>query len=206
MPGTTRCYRHGSRGGRPAGYPEHANSKAARIEGRRRWVERMNAARARGEIERFRNGRRRADLPKLSKDRRIRKAHRIIEARMEEREKKAAAVPAVAERSFEELDKATQLSEATTESLVKVYRFLCKDTDLTEDPKMFALQQQVALSTISAQIRLDAAVLMARSGPVLNEDERQRLDQAHRRWAMLEAEEAEKMEAQDDGDDLAAAQ
>ena len=33
-----RCYLHGSRGGRPPGYPEHANSKASRARTESRWA------------------------------------------------------------------------------------------------------------------------------------------------------------------------
>jgi len=194
LPQNARCLQHGGVAGRPPGYPEHPRSKAARLEGRRRWVDRMNAAKARGEIERFPNGRRAKGLPKLSSNRKIRRAQRILEAAMATRAKKAAAVPAVAQREWASLDKAEQLAEATSESLTRVYDFLLQQIDPVEDPKMFALQISTALATISNQIRLDSAALLSRSGGALSQDERDRLDWAHRRWQLLAAEEAEKLE------------
>ena len=195
--GALRCRLHGGRAGRPPGTPQHPNTRAAAVEGRRRYLEHMREAKAAGLIEKIPGGRRARGLPKLSKDKKIRKGQRILENLEKEmtarKAEKAAAVPAVVERPFEELEKAEQLSEATGKSLSRVYRFLLQEIDPAADPKMFALQINTALATISAQIRLDSAVLMARSGPVLNEDERERLDQAHRLWAMLAAEEAEKM-------------
>jgi hypothetical protein len=157
----------------------------------------MREAKAAGLIDKIPGGRRAKGLPPLSKDRKIRRAQKILEAAMAARKAEKAVVP-VAERRWQELDKAGQLSEATSESLSRVYAFLLMDFDPAKDPKMFALQQSVALSTISAQIRLDSAALLARSGVVLNEDERDRLDRAHRRWAELEAEEAARMKDDDD--------
>jgi len=78
--GNLRCRWHGARGGRPNGIPEHPHSRAARLEGRRRWVDRMREAKARGEITRFPNGARARHLPPLSKDPIIRRAQRIVEA------------------------------------------------------------------------------------------------------------------------------
>jgi hypothetical protein len=58
VPGSMRCHLHGTAGGRPRGTPVHANSRAARLEGRRRWLERMGLAKAQGLIEKIPGGRR----------------------------------------------------------------------------------------------------------------------------------------------------
>jgi hypothetical protein len=151
------------------------------VEGRRRWIERMRAAKARGELARLPGGRRSRGLPKLSRDKKIRRAQRILEKKMAARKK--AAVSAVAKRQWQELDKAGKLSEATDRSLDRVYDFLRMDVDPVEDPKLFALQQQVALSTISNQIRLDAAVLQAHTAlsAIPEETLERRLEQAFAR-------------------------
>src|SRR5215471_10738736 len=54
--GGVRCRMHA---GRRPGFREHPNSKAARLEGRRKWVERMRLAKAQGLIEKFPCGRKR---------------------------------------------------------------------------------------------------------------------------------------------------
>jgi hypothetical protein len=76
MPDSIRCRLHG---GRPPGTPQHPNTRAAAIEGRRRWLERMRRAKAAGLIEKIPGGRRKRGLPKLSKDRIIARAQRVLE-------------------------------------------------------------------------------------------------------------------------------
>jgi hypothetical protein len=98
-------------------------------------------------------------LPPLSRDPKIRKATRLLEAEMARRKK--AAVPGPVGRPWGELGKAEKLEQATDRSLDRVFNFLLLDVDPVSDPKLFALQQSVALSTISNQIRLDAAALQA---------------------------------------------
>jgi len=78
-PGGLRCHLHGSAGGRPHGTSGHVNSRVARLEGRRRWVERMRAAKAAGQIDRFPNGRRARGLPLRSKDPIISRGQQLIE-------------------------------------------------------------------------------------------------------------------------------
>ena len=56
-PGSIRCHWHGGTAGRPPGTPQHPNTRAAAIEGRRRWLERMKAAKAAGLIEKIPVGR-----------------------------------------------------------------------------------------------------------------------------------------------------
>jgi hypothetical protein len=60
----------------------HPNTAAALKAGRARWLQRMRLAKQEGLIERFPNGRRARGAPKLHPDRTIRRAQKIIEARM----------------------------------------------------------------------------------------------------------------------------
>jgi hypothetical protein len=121
----------------------------------------MREAKAAGLIEKIPGGRRARGLPKLPADRKLRRAVRIVEKEMAKRKEAAAAVPAVAPRDWEELSSGEKLSLATGQSLEKVYNFLLMDLDPVEEQKLFLAQQQVALSTISNQIRLDSARLQA---------------------------------------------
>jgi hypothetical protein len=161
LPYSTRCRIHGGAGGRPRGTPEHAHSKAARLAGRARWVERTKAAKARGEIARFPGGRRARGLPPLPRNPKVRKAARIIEKEMAARRKKAVAAAGPAEVPWRELPKGVKLGDATDESLNFIYGLLLREVDPVEDPKLYALKVTVALNTISNQIRLDAAALQA---------------------------------------------
>jgi hypothetical protein len=79
MPDSIRCRLHG---GRPPGTPQHPNTRAAAIEGRRRWLAAQRLAKQAGLIEKIPGGRRAKGLPKLSKDRTIRKAQRVLEEMM----------------------------------------------------------------------------------------------------------------------------
>jgi len=177
-PGCTRCYKHGAGGGRPKGIPLAPEHTAAIVGGRRRWVERMREAKARGEIERFPGGRRARGLPPLSKDRTIRRAQRILEARGSNRG--AVMVPATSDAT-----KAEKLGEATDISLDRVLAFLYLDVDPRAEPKLFALQMNTAMTTISNQVRVDTAELTARALSPTGLTEEQRRAQA--RQAILEA-------------------
>ena len=146
--GSVRCRLHGGNAGRAPGISEHANSKVARLEGRRRWVERMRASIAAGEIDRFPNGRRSRDLPPLSKDPTIRKAQRLIEKAM------AKLVPSDG-RPWTEMSKAEKLGRATELALDCVRDILELGID-PSDAKTLAIVKDTALNIISQQIRLDA--------------------------------------------------
>src|SRR5215471_9147752 len=81
----TRCHLHA---GRPKGGPEHPNSRAARLEGRRRWLERMKAAKAAELIEKIPGGRRpgvrgRIRSPDLRSARLERAAEKSIDAMLD---------------------------------------------------------------------------------------------------------------------------
>jgi hypothetical protein len=166
----------------------HENTRLARAAGYQRWVARIREAKARGEIERFPGGRRKRGLPPLSKDRRIRRAQRIIEAKMAK-----AVVAPVSDASAAEL-----LSSATHVSLVRVQELLNREIDPAQDYRLYALQISTALSTIASQIRIESAALMASSvGRDMADDELgQRLGRAMSRLAMYEAEEAEALEGE----------
>src|SRR5262249_30721912 len=147
--GGDRCHLHS---GRPPGTPEHPNSRAARLEGRRRWVERMREAKARGETERFPGGRRARGLPPLSEDPTIRKAQRIIEAKMAEQSKAAVTT---GERPWSELSKAEKLAVATDLGLDVSMKILTDGGRLLDerglegiDPKLLAEVRGTALSII----------------------------------------------------------
>ena len=81
-PGSIRCRQHGARAWRPRGVPMHENTRAALWEGRERWLEGMRAAKAAGLLTRFPNGRTPKSAAKLSQDRVVRRAQRIIEVKM----------------------------------------------------------------------------------------------------------------------------
>jgi hypothetical protein len=136
----------------------------------------MREAKARGEIERFPGGRRARGLPPLSKNPTIRRAQRILEARVS---KGAVVVP------IGDATKAEKLGEATDKSLDRVLAFLDQDIDPQDDPKLYSLQMNTALTVIGIQVRVDNAALAASvlSPAGLTED--QRREQA--RQAILEA-------------------
>jgi len=109
---------HGVLGGRPKGHPEHSNSRTARLEGRRSWLERMRRAKAGGLIKKIPGGRRAKSLPRLSTDPTIRRAQRIIEAQMEKRELPIPDSPALsAERPWHEKSRGEKLAKNADLSL-----------------------------------------------------------------------------------------
>jgi hypothetical protein len=166
--GSLRCHWHGARCGRPKGIPEHPNSRAARLEGRRRWVERMNEAKAAGLITRFPNGARARSLPPLAKDKTLRRAQRILE------KAKAMAdrdIAKPAERPWSELTHPEKLDKETGVSLDITAKILNDGAELLErqgltgtDIKLVTLVRDTALAVIGNQIKIDTATLTA-SGP-----------------------------------------
>ena len=153
MPDSARCRWHGARAGRPRGTPMHENTRVALRTGRARWVERMRQAKAAGLIERFPNGRRPKGAPKLSSNKKIAKAQRIVEVWMAEVE--AKGVPAT---PWAQLTKAQKLSSNADLSLDVTRRILELGVD-PRDPKTLALVKDVALSTIAMQIKVEQGKL-----------------------------------------------
>jgi len=181
LSGKTRCRQHGAAGGRPPGIPEHPNSCAARLEGRRRWVERLRAAKARGEIERFPGGRRARGLPPLSREPTIRRAQRLLEAEVA---KKKVAGDGAVPRVWETLSKAAKLSHNADLALDCARQILELGVD-PSDPKLLSIVKETALSVIAAQIRLDELRMNDpgdQPGNIAPEE--------RRRWAVEENEEA----------------
>ena len=178
LPDRLRCRQHGSAGGRPPGTPEHPNSRAARLKGRRQWVERMREAKARGEIELFPGGRRARGLPPLSRDPTIRKAQRILEKAKAMADQEIATVP---ERPWSERGHAEKLDLETGQALDIAAKILRDGTQMLErdgiegaDIKLVTLVKDTALQVISTQLRVDhaklAASVLAPDG--LNEEQR----------------------------------
>ena len=164
LPNSTRCYRHGAAGGRPRGIPLARKHIIAMVEGRRRWVERMRTAKAAGLIERFPGGRRARGLPPLSKDPKIRKAQRLIETRMAERNAAVVMAPRSdppahrAERPWAEMSKGEKLAAATDRALDVAKAYL----DVPVDPsnlKLASLQTNLALGVIGYQVRVESGAL-----------------------------------------------
>jgi hypothetical protein len=154
----------------------HENTRAARAVGYRQWVERMREAKARGEIQRFPGGRRTRGLPPLSRDPTIRKAQRIIEARMADQE-----IVTVPERPWSELTHPEKLDKETGQALDIAAKILRDGAQLLErdgiegtDIKLVTLVKDTALQVISTQVRVDNAKLAAAAlGPAgLNEEQR----------------------------------
>ena len=134
----------------------HPNTRAAIAAGRRRWVERMRAAKARGEIERFPGGKRARGLPPLSRDPTIRKAQRIVERLMAEQTGvQAITNEAVPPRTWDDLTKAEKLSRAADLALDCARQILELGIDRS-DVKLVAQVKDTALNIISQQIRLDS--------------------------------------------------
>ena len=162
LPGKMRCYRHGSAGGRPPGTPQHPNTCAAAIEGRRRWVERMRAAKERGEVDRFPNGRRARGLPKRSKDRIIARGQRLIEQAIAEMAKAKKNLPAVPERPWEEKTVGEKFSANFEDALDFSHEVLNRNTNW-EDIELLKLKKEIALAAQSQAIRIRVAELSPRS-------------------------------------------
>ena len=116
----------------------------------------MREAKAAGAITCFPNGRRARGLPPLSRNPTIRRAQRLLQARVKVRRVVVAA--------GSDAMKAEKLGTATGMSLGRSLAFLAHEIDPRVDAKLFALQINTALSTIGNQIRLEAAALQAQAG------------------------------------------
>ena len=142
----------------------HHNTRLALQAGRARWIERMQQAKARGEIARFPNGRRRG-VPNGARapDKHIRRAQLVIE-RLRNMVRKAVpalpadAVPAV--KPWDEMTKAEKLSAATELALDNVRQILELGIN-PEDVKLLAQVKDTALTIISQQIRIEESALRA---------------------------------------------
>jgi hypothetical protein len=117
----------------------------------------MRVAKAAGLIARIPGGRRAKDLPPLSKDRRVRRAQKFLEARMEKQELAARDQPP-AQRPWAEMSKGEKLAAATDRALDVAKQYL----DVPVDPgnlKLASVQQALALGVIGYQIKVESGVL-----------------------------------------------
>ena len=162
LPNGKRCYRHGGRGGRPRGSIEHPNSRAARLEGRRLWVERMRAAKAAGLIERFPSGRRARGLPPRPKDRIIARGQRLVAQAIAEMAKAKKNLPAVPEKPWEEKTVGEKFSANFEDALDFSHEVLNRNTNW-EDIELLKLKKEIALAAQSQAIRIRVAELSPRS-------------------------------------------
>jgi hypothetical protein len=110
----------------------------------------MREAKARGEITRFPGGRRAKGLPPLSRDPKIRKAQRIIETAMAEKEEASAAV----QKPWSEMSRGEKLEANATDALTITARILRLGVDPT-NTKLLAIVKDTALSLIGYQIRVE---------------------------------------------------
>jgi hypothetical protein len=136
----------------------HENTRAARAAGYRQWVERMRAAKERGEIERFPGGRRARGLPKLSRDPTIRKAQRHLE------KAKAVVDQNIVKGPCAELSHPEKLDIETGKALDITAKILNDGAEMLErhglegaDIKLVSLVKDTALAVISSQVRVDTA-------------------------------------------------
>jgi hypothetical protein len=114
----------------------------------------MRAAKARGEIDRFPNGGRAKALPPLSKDRKIRKAQRIIENEMARRKKQQLLVPPP--KPWVDLTRGEKLERAADAALDRAWEVLQWQPAPT-DLKLSTLVSNVALTILARQIGVEAA-------------------------------------------------
>ena len=156
-PNHARCHLHA---GRPRGTPEHPASRAARLEGRRRWVERMRLAKAQGLIEKFPNGRKqgvrvavtdRVRSPNPPEARRQRMAERAIDMAVKE-------LPASLGKPPEEASDAELFADNFRESLL-FNREVLKRPINWDDEKLMDRKERIAATTQTAAIRVKIAEL-----------------------------------------------
>jgi hypothetical protein len=119
----------------------------------------MRAARERGEIQRFPNGRRAKGLPPRSKDRIIARGQRLIEQAIAMAK---VALPAVPERPWEEKTVGEKFSANFEDALDFSHEVLNRNTNW-EDIELLKLKKEIALAAQSQAIRIRVAELLPRS-------------------------------------------
>ena len=155
-----RCRLHGVVGGRPRGTPEHPNSRKARIEGRRRWVERQRLAKAQGLIDKIPGGRkpgvRGRVLPSNLKAMRMAaKVEKGIEMALK-------ALPAIPDRPKAEMSDGDLFSRKLRLALQHDLEVLERPIDWN-DLEMLRLKTTIALSAQVQAVKLRVAELAPRS-------------------------------------------
>ena len=117
-------------------------------------MERMRAAKERGEIEKIPGGRRARGLPPRSKDRFIARGQRLIEQAIA----MVKALPAVPDKSWEEMTDGEKFASNFSASLDFNHEVLNRHTNW-EDTELVKLKKEIALSTQAAAIRVKVAEL-----------------------------------------------
>jgi len=159
LPYQTRCYIHA---GRPPGTPQHPNTRAAAVEGRRRWLAKMRLAKAHGLIEKIPGGR------KLGVRGRVR-SPAPREARLERAAEKAIemalkVLPVPLDKPPEEMTDAELFAGNFRESLLFNRAVLRQPIDLSDpNPEMLKTKREVALATQTAAVRIKVAELAPRA-------------------------------------------
>jgi hypothetical protein len=177
MPGKIRCRLHGGASTGPRTATGRASTVAALQAGRERWLKRMRLAKQRGEIPKLPNGRRPRGAPKLSANKTVRRAQRVMESVMAKKNTLSAAAgsPPVlsAVKPFAEMSKGEKLSHNADLALDDTMRILAApidyarlaDPDWLADPEHRAIarelqksadrQMNTSLVTLGHQIRVD---------------------------------------------------
>ena len=122
----------------------------------------MRAAKERGEVDRFPNGRRARGLPKRSKDRIIARGQRLIEQAIAEMAKAKKNLPAVPERPWEEKTVGEKFSTNFEDALDFSHEVLNRNTNW-EDIELLKLKKEIALAAQSQAIRIRVAELAPRA-------------------------------------------
>jgi hypothetical protein len=149
---------HGGAGGRPPGTQQHPNTRAAAVEGRHRWLERMRQAKAAGLIEKIPGGRRARGLPPRSNDRIIVRGQRLLDRMIEDMEK----LPTIPDKPPEQQTDSELFGGNFRRSLLFSREVLDRDTNW-EDVELLKLKKEVALATQTAAVRIKVAELAPRS-------------------------------------------
>jgi hypothetical protein len=142
--------------------------------GRERWLKRMRLAKQRGEISKLPNGRRPRGAPKLSANKTVRRAQRVMESVMAKKDVVGGSPPALpAVKPFAEMSKGEKLSHNADLALDDTMRILAAridyarlaDPEWLADPENRAIarelqksadrQMNTSLVTLGHQIRVD---------------------------------------------------
>src|SRR6516162_10212417 len=140
LPYQTRCYIHA---GRPPGTPQHPNTRAAAVEGRRRWLAKMRLAKAQGLIEKIPGGRKlgvrgRVRSPDPREARLERAAEKAIEMALKD-------LPVPLDKPPEQMSKEELFSDGLREALLHNLAILKRPIDWN-DIEMLKLKTTIALS------------------------------------------------------------
>jgi hypothetical protein len=169
-----RCRLHGGASTGPITADGRSRTIAALKAGRERWLSRMRLAKQRGEIPKLPNGRRPRGAPKLSANKTVRRAQRVMESVMAKKNVVAGSPPPLpAVKPFAEMSKGEKLSHNADLALDDTMRILAAridyarlaDPEWLADPENRAIarelqksadrQMNTSLVTLGHQIRVD---------------------------------------------------